>query len=554
MNPNDDSSLTLSSLYKAIGLDVYDTFYCFARAENGKCCPGAVPTRRSKDIKPLLQKLASCEIGNEDPITVQMVERTLAELAGKLVCYNPIISHAVKFELGGKRYKDNREYVYFLLTSKFKTWQLERQAKDQRNKGQHTSTRAHRKSLAQRQDDAITLKDTQSSDEDTYDSSYEDDEEADEEADEETDEETDQETDEEETSDEDVPVISKSRKLQRPKLARESRQGARDIFVTPVRRRRFRNCIRAAEESFQSPSYPSSSDDDSTFSPGSVTSPAPSEVFSPLSVISTPGSLASTAGFESRRSSFRAPYKMRQNASSIGRADLANIDALSRDMRQKLNLSVSIPNQEGDSGDESGPGMWSENTESDEEAVARPMMKLVLRSKPLRELLDLMGKPIGKTSSCSGWIYGFADPSIEGHIKIGYAVNSVEERMKQWRVKCGYRPEVKFEVSMPCAVRRMEGLVHKTLHMEAKDVYCPDKSCRTKHREWFKISETEAEKVVRIWQKFSESQPYTESRQLSRTWEGIAATQETKPWSSDTKEWLRKGLRKQLEGMEISSK
>jgi hypothetical protein len=527
MNPNNNSSDTLSSLYKAIGLIEGDAVPCFAQTEGDTNCIGTVPNTRRKHIKGLLQTLALDEFGSEDPDTVQTVKRNLAELAKSLVCNQPVVSHAVKFELDGKRYKDNREYVFFLLTSKFKSWQLKRRVEEQRNNQQHTPTRAPRKSSAKPEADASTPKNMRTSDQDTYGSSHE---------------------DSEETDDEDVFGERKREKLERPKLVGESPQGEREVLVTPVRSRRSRNRYtgssgaRAAKESSQSPSYLLSRDDEFIVSPGSVTSPDADEVFTPLSAVSTPDSLASTVGFESRRSSFRSSYGKRQDTSLGRRVELTDLDILSRDMRQKLNLSRSISDKEGEFDDESSPDIQSQNAESDEEAPIRPSMRLVLKRQPVGEILELMAKPPDQKGFERGWIYGFTDPSVKGHIKIGYTKNSVETRMKKWRRDCAYEPLVKFKVSMPCAVKRMEGLIHRTLHMEKEVASCPAKSCKAKHREWFKISEEEALGVVKIWQQFSKLEPYTEERQLNDIWKSIVAAQRAKPWSSGTKEWLREEL------------
>ncbi|GKT98868.1 hypothetical protein FLAG1_00713 [Fusarium langsethiae] len=545
MKPNGSSSDALSSLYEAIGCSQDGKICCFAQAQGDKLCISTLPEIRRKKINPLLQTLALYELGSKDPNAAQTVERALAELTRSLVCNRPIIPHAVKFELGGKRYKDSMEYVYFMLTSNFKSWQLERKVEEQRNYRQHTPNRASRRSLATSKGYASSSKNVRCSDEDTYDSSYEDSEETDDDDSEEAGD------DSEEASDGDVCDTMKRQKLQRPKLVRESPQGERDLLVTPVRSRRTRNRYmahngtKAPEESSEPSSSLSPGDDEFIVSPASVTSPDPSELFTPLSTVSTPDSLASTVGFESRRSSFRTSYRKRQDASPTRGAELTDLDILSRDMRLKLNLSRSISGKEGDFDDERSPDTQSQNAESEKEVATRStplqLIRFVPRKQPVRKILESMAKSPGERGFGPGWVYGFTDPRQLGHIKIGYTEYPVETRMEEWK-RCGWEPFVEFDVAMPCAPKKMERLIHLTLHMEEQEASCPAASCTKKHKEWFKISTGEAKEVVEIWKKFSELTPYAESRKLDDIWQSIVTAQQAKPWPSGTKTWLKKEL------------
>ncbi|KAM0382887.1 hypothetical protein ACHAPY_003518 [Fusarium culmorum] len=548
MEPNDSSSNALSSLYEAIGLSEGDTtMRCFGQAQGDIYCVTPLPNTRKPKIKRLLQNLARYELGSECPDAALTVEMTLAELTKNLICLGPIKPHAIKFEIHRKSYKNNVEYVYFLLTSKFESWQLERKAEKQRNNRQHTPTRTLQKSLTKLNGHESNSKNVGYSGGGAYDSSYGDGEETDDEISEEEDDGCN-----EETKDEDVFDTRIREKLQRPKLVRESPQGERDILVTPVRCRRGRNRrmvhsgTKAANESFESPSSLPPSDDEFIVSPASVTSPDPSELFTPLSTVSTPDSLASTLGFESRRSSSRISHRKRQDASPTRGAEPRDLDILSKDMRRKLNLSGSISGKEEDFDDESSSDTQSQNSESDKEAATRPKLRQPImfspKNQPAHEVLKCMRKSPGKKGFGSGWIYGFTDPTIRGrHIKIGYTGDSVEKRMKEWET-CGYKPIVKFEVHMPFAVKKMEGLIHRTLHKEAEYASCPAESCKKKHREWFNISKREAKGVVEMWKKLSELEPYTETRQLNDIWQGIATAQLAKPWSPDAKVWLKEEL------------
>lgn len=548
MEPNDSSSNALSSLYEAIGLSEGDTtMRCFGQAQGDTYCVTPLPKTRKPKIKRLLQNLARYELGSECPDAALTVEMTLAELTKNLICFRPIKPHAVKFEIHRKSYKNNMEYVYFLLTSKFENWQLERKAEKKRNNRQHTPTRTLQKSLSKLNGHESNSKNVEYSSEDAYDSSYGDGEETDDEISEEEDDGCSEEMDEEDVFDTRI-----REKLQRPKLVRESPQGERDILVTPVRcrregnRRMIHSGTKAAKYSFESPSSMSPSDDEFIVSPASVTSPDPSELFTPLSTVSTPGSFASTVGFESRRSSSRISHRKRQDASPTRGAEPRDLDILSKDMKRKLNLSGSTSGNEEDFDDEGNSDTQSQDSELDKEAATRPKLRQPIiffpKNQPVHKILKDMKKPLGTRGFRPGWIYGFTDPTIRGrHIKIGYTDDSVEERMEKWE-ECGYKPIEEFRVFMPCAVRRMEGLIHSTLHIEAEYASCPAESCKRKHREWFNISKREAKGVVEMWKKFSELMPYTETRQLNDIWQGIATAQLAKPWSSDAKVWLKEEL------------
>ncbi|CEF84645.1 unnamed protein product [Fusarium graminearum] len=547
MEPNDSSSNALSSLYEAIGLSEGDTtMRCFGQAQGDTYCVTPLPKTRKPTMKRLLQNLARYELGSECPDAALTVEMTLAELTKNLICFRPIKPHAVKFEIHRKSYKNNMEYVYFLLTSKFESWQLERKAEKQRNNRQHTPTRTLQKSLTKLNGHESNSKNVGRSSEDAYDSSYGDGEETDDEISKEEDDGRSEEMD-----DEDVFDTRIREKLQRPKLVRESPQVERDILVTPVRcrregnRRMIHSGTKAAKDSFESPSSMSPSDDKFLVSPASVTSPDPSELFTPLLTVSTPDSLASTVGFESRRSSSRISHRKRQDASPTRGAESTDLDILSKDIRRKLNLSGSIPGNEEDFDDEGNSDTQSQDSESDKEAATRPKLRQPIiffpKNQPVHKILKYMRQSPGEKGFGSGYIYGFTDPTVRGHhIKIGYTGGG-HDRMEEFKT-CEYEPSVEFKVYMPYASMKMEGLIHRTLHMEAEYASCPAKSCETKHREWFKISKREAKEVVEIWKKFSELMPYTETRQLNDIWQGITTAQLAKPWSSDAKVWLKEEL------------
>ena len=502
MNPNHNPAEALSSLYEAFGLPESGSRCCFTEDGYGEPCSSTLPDTRRPRINLLMQLLSLHESANKDPIVSLSVEKTITELASKLVCYRAPRGHAVMFK------KD----LVLLLSSKFKEWQ---------------SKNAN----------AGTSKSEQVSNQDTHDPSQKSSDRKDE---------------------NEVSSTSMHEKRQRPRLVREKPRDERDLFQTPVRGRRL-TCggKRRGEESSKSLSRPSDSDDEFIISPESIASPDPDELFTPLSAASTPCSLASTMEFESRRYPSRNSHRKRQDVSPTRRADLADIDNLERDMRRKLNLVDLVSDgesdsdeegdfdEEGGSDEESSSDVQSLDAKSDEETTARslfqPMTFAPKRKQPIRDILEKMTER-AKDWRNPGWIYGFTDPSAPGHIKIGYTKDSVEERKQKWIRTCGHKElNIEFKVQMPCAIRRMERLIHLTLHMEREDAWCPFEECKKKHKEWFEISHKEARGVVEIWQKFSKLMPYHESGYLDKTWSVIVATALRKgPCSSSSKAWLEK--------------
>jgi hypothetical protein len=533
MNPNHSSTEALSSLYEAFGLAESGLRYCFTEDGDGEPCSGALPDTRRPRINILMQLLSLHEFANKDPIVSLSVKRTIAELASKLVCYRAPRGHAVRFKQDGKRDKNNQEDLILLLSSKFKQWQ---------------SKNAN----------AGTSKNKRASNQDTRDSRQE---------------------SSDQTDEDDVSSTSRQEKRQRPRLVREKPRDERELFQTPVRSRRLTSGgKRRGEESSQSLSHPSGSDDEFILSPESVASPDPDDLFTPLSAASTPCSLASTTEFESRRCSFRGSDRKRQNVSPTRGA---NVDNLTRDMRRKLNLvdlvsdgesdpeeecdsveesdfedfdeegdfdEESEPDEEGESDDESSSDAQSLDAKSDEETAAcspfQPMKFTLKRKQHIRKILKRMAKPVEEDGRNPGWVYGFTDPSAPGHIKIGYSKKSAERRIQEWIRTCGHKElNIEFKAKMPCAVQKMEGLIHLTLHMEGEYAWCPSKKCKKTHKEWFEISHKEAWSVVKTWQKFSMLMPYTKSGILDNIWADIVAgALRGEPCSSSSKEWLETEL------------
>ena len=103
----------------------------------------------------------------------------------------------------------------------------------------------------------------------------------------------------------------------------------------------------------------------------------------------------------------------------------------------------------------------------------------------------------------TGSLYIFNRHSSLGHIKIGYTTRLVAGRLIQWS-KCGYTPNLLFEVSnVPC-VQQAETLTHHKLIKEwRRERRCNyDRGCASAHQEWFEISIKRSFKVLGDWADF----------------------------------------------------
>ncbi|KAF9766126.1 hypothetical protein IL306_001482 [Fusarium sp. DS 682] len=327
-------------------------------------------------------------------------------------------------------------------------------------------------------------------------------------------------------------------KLQRPKLIRESPMDEREVLRTPERRRgpRYRNDSFSALGSL---SYPKSADDAFAASPGSVTSPDPSEIFTPFSSLSTPYSISSTVGHGTSRSSFRTSfYRERYMESPVRKKTHADDDLLSRDMMRKMKINAD------DSGNESDE-IETDGGSSRSSSSRRSMTFHGMAASPVHNIMDCLAKRVRPKSLKSGYIYCFAESSKPGFLKIGFVrcpeysnPDRVEQRLKRWKSECKHHLDFKFKVFMPCAAKKIESLIHETLHRERQVASCPSKACKSKRREWFKTSEDQARRVVEVWQQFSKLKPYDEKGTLKEDWKRCDLTQLSDECIWSAKEWL----------------
>lgn len=118
--------------------------------------------------------------------------------------------------------------------------------------------------------------------------------------------------------------------------------------------------------------------------------------------------------------------------------------------------------------------------------------------------------------------------------------DKVQERILYWRRTCKHEINLKFLIFMPCAVAKMEKLIHRTLHIEHRFAKCPAPKCNRRHQEWFETSVEEALRVTKVWQEFSKLKPYEDSGELNRKWWDLASGYQNElgePYS-DNMEWL----------------
>jgi hypothetical protein len=141
--------------------------------------------------------------------------------------------------------------------------------------------------------------------------------------------------------------------------------------------------------------------------------------------------------------------------------------------------------------------------------------------KMLETIYDVISRPLSEQHRKPGYIYGFQREN-NGHIKIG-VTKDVEARMRQWANSCHYEPKILLKIAVPHAFR-VERLIQ--LHLQNErfrenlvDGLCNSGSgCPSKHQEWFKVGLERVQKVIGIWKRFMESEPYDEKYALKSWW------------------------------------
>ncbi len=134
-----------------------------------------------------------------------------------------------------------------------------------------------------------------------------------------------------------------------------------------------------------------------------------------------------------------------------------------------------------------------------------------------KAMSDIISRPLAPQQQTSGYIYGFQREE-NGYIKVGVSKN-VKTRMRQWENQCNYQPKVVLQIAVPYAFR-VERLIQLHLHNERyQEKPCNyGEGCDKKHGEWFKIGLERLRKVVAVWKRFVETEPYDEKHCLKPWW------------------------------------
>ncbi|SCO85412.1 uncharacterized protein FRV6_09539 [Fusarium oxysporum] len=542
-----------SSLYKALEIPQGGEIDCFARGDAQSQNLHKIPKTRRKDINYIVKALAVQEPNDEDQ------NATIKDLAEKLVCYGQKKRHTETLVFDGDSFSNPVDYVHALLTRRFYNW-LKTKNKERLYTEHPRLVRYSQKSSTSLRGRGVTPTSKRTSDQsqgfliyDTDDGEYSGDYLSDnviESIEEDIDLSDEEFGSEEDSEDEGIGECSRQTstqpELRRPRLTRESPLSDREIPRTPSRNQssRYRNIYSKSPSPL---SYPTPTDDAFLTSPGSVTSPDPSEIFTPYSTASTPYSIFSTEGCETPRSSRTSFYKEAYAESPTRRKTQRVDDDSSGDPKREMKPNADdLVNK-------------SEEAESDvESSRSRRSMTFDDTGKsPVHNIMSRLVKPV-EAKNLSGYIYCFAERSKPGFLKIGHVVcpessksdqksDQVEKRMEEWRHACKHDLDFRFEVFMPCSVPRMESLIHQTLHREKQYASCPNTACPKTHREWFKIEENQARQVIKVWEQFSKLKPYDKEGRLTDNWARYELTQlaqldneclwNTKKWLAT--EWFR---------------
>ncbi|KLP02726.1 uncharacterized protein FFB20_03300 [Fusarium fujikuroi] len=346
MSPANSLAVANSSLYNALRIPQTGDIDCFAGRETQSQCLHTLPKRRRALIKPIVQALAVHDSNDEDQKAT--IEASLLDLAKKLVCHRPEKIHTETLVFDGDSFSNPVDYAHALLARRFYNW-LKKKSKEnprlvQSSQKSSTSLRergaAHTSKRNSDQSQCFVVYDTDDYEhsggylsDDVIESIEQDIDLSHEEASSEQD-------SEDEGMDECTRQTSTQRELRRPRLTRESPLGDWEIPRTPPRNHgsRHRNIYSRSPGPL---SYPTPTGDAFLVSPGSVTSPDPSEIFTPYSTASTPYSTFSTEGCETPRSSFRQrSYNERHMESPTRKNMQTDVDLLSSDMMMKMKLNV----------------------------------------------------------------------------------------------------------------------------------------------------------------------------------------------------------------------
>jgi hypothetical protein len=124
-----------------------------------------------------------------------------------------------------------------------------------------------------------------------------------------------------------------------------------------------------------------------------------------------------------------------------------------------------------------------------------------------------------------GWVYLMRSPkkNQEGLVKVGFT-KDLKKRQEALNSRCKLEVEIIQTWGPIQFIERIEKLVKVDLKY-----LCVPWSCRcgTKHKEWFRIDEDFAEKMVNVWVSWMEQEPYV-GKQLTPLWNHLI-TESRKP-------------------------
>ena len=185
------------------------------------------------------------------------------------------------------------------------------------------------------------------------------------------------------------------------------------------------------------------------------------------------------------------------------------------------------------------------------------------------ELIKFLREIVSDNNHRHGYVYCFADKASPGYLKIGSATLPKERdfvthpishppesddylwtRLRNQITTCNFELELKFVVFMPCAVVRMEQLIHRTLIKEKRYVEsgnCRGLACKRRHREWFETTVDEALDIVKKWGAFSRLIPYVENGRPEKLWSDYAERRCKEFPDLTGKQWVNQHLVKLTE-------
>lgn len=147
-----------------------------------------------------------------------------------------------------------------------------------------------------------------------------------------------------------------------------------------------------------------------------------------------------------------------------------------------------------------------------------------------RDIRAIMSKPLSSdelraAAAGGGYVYVFCLPLHEAvspptrHVKIGMTTRSVPDRMRRIASACRYEPSVVCSAFTRYPLR-VERLCHAQLRGQRRreSPGCP--GCGRAHREWFEVSQPEAERVMCFWSEWIEhAEPYNkDTGELKSEW------------------------------------